>query len=220
MTINTQNSFFVFDLDDTLYSEEDYLRSGINHVLEIIKNKYKKNISNTLRKEVESEKRFIDYLIEKFGLSASVKQDLLNEYRMHDPDISLDNSILILLNKFSNSSKGIAILTDGRSISQRKKLLALGLAKYPAYISEEYNSSKPNAKRFIQIMEEFQADNYVYVGDNPTKDFIAANKLGWMTVGLTYQDKNIHAYDLKKLGKEYHPDEWIEEIKDLEDLFF
>jgi putative hydrolase of the HAD superfamily len=101
------------------------------------------------------------------------------------------------------------ILTDGRSITQRLKLHALGLSHLKAYISEEWASEKPDDRRFRQIMVDFQAASYVYVADNPRKDFVAPNLLDWLTVGLRASGKSIHSQDCEGLPSGYSPRKWI-----------
>jgi putative hydrolase of the HAD superfamily len=45
---------------------------------------------------------------------------------------------------------------------------------------------KPHPIGFEHIMEQLRgpADGYVYIGDNPRKDFIAPRSLGWRTVRI------------------------------------
>ena len=112
------------------------------------------------------------------------------------------------LKKQFPGAQGIVILTDGRSITQRLKIAALGLEKYPVYISEEWNSEKPCEKRFQAIMAEHPAQQYIYIGDNPQKDFLAPN-MGWLTVGLRGDKQNIHSQKIDGLVEDYLPAVWI-----------
>ena len=41
-------------------------------------------------------------------------------------------------------------------------------------------------------MNDNSGMNYVYIGDNPHKDFITPNKLGWTTICLLDRGQNIH----------------------------
>ncbi len=64
-------------------------------------------------------------------------------------------------------------------------------------------------------MRDMPAAEYVYVGDNPKKDFIAPNSLGWLTIGLRDDGRNIHKQDLSNLDPEQLPSLWIESLEEL-----
>ena len=112
-------------------------------------------------------------------------------------------------------SAGIAILTDGRSISQHMKLKALGLSRFPSYISEEFGEGKPSSMGFEIIMRDIPAPQYLYVADNPAKDFVAPNRLGWLTIGLKAGPHNVHPQKLEGLPLEYLPSSWISSLSEM-----
>ena len=66
-------------------------------------------------------------------------------------------------------------------------------------------------------MKKYPQSKYVYVGDNPVKDFLAPNKLGWMTVCLLDNGQNIHLQDFT-LSVEFLPQRKIKDITELIDL--
>ena len=143
----------------------------------------------------------------------SIKESLLWHYRLHSPNISLCDDVKKCINLLESKGILIAILTDGRSITQRQKLLALGLDKYRVFISEEYGGlTKPNIVRFQRIEKIIRAKKYIYLGDNPTKDFLAPNQLGWLTIGLCTKAEFIHQYDLNNIPETCKPHNWIENI--------
>ena len=80
------------------------------------------------------------------------------------------------------------------------------------YISEENESNKPEEKRFKQIMKDYVADNYVYIADNPVKDFIAPNDLGWRTIGVRDVGRNIHQQNIDNLSDKHQPDFWVDKV--------
>ena len=123
--------------------------------------------------------------------------ELLQIYRYHIPDIKIDKLSLDTLKLIKNKNIKTAIITDGRSITQRNKITALNINKYfdEIIISEEIKSEKPNLKGFKLIMDKFGVKNYCYIGDNLYKDFIAPNKLGWISFMIKDNGKNIHKYD-------------------------
>ena len=67
-------------------------------------------------------------------------------------------------------------------------------------------------------MRDMPANRYVYVGDNPVKDFVAPNELGWMTVGLKAGVRNIHTQVFEKNDCSYTPFAWIDALPDLFEL--
>lgn len=208
------NTVIVFDLDDTLYKEREYQRSGFLAVIEWAQSVYGKLNEKTLQRLCASSDANADFLSEVCNvlkLPLTVKDSLLWVYRLHDPKISLGDEVKELL-RHINARFHVGILTDGRSASQRLKVKALGLDDYPLYISEEYGEEKPSMLRFKKVMNDFPGMNYVYVGDNPAKDFIAPNCLGWKTIGVRDDGSNIHPQDVLCATPQMQPDLWIDKI--------
>ncbi len=198
-----------FDLDDTIYQEFDYQTSGIAFVSQQLQTLYGVDIKDRL---LEWRAKGCNDLWQKsaklLNLPESVAEQMLWMYRLHIPDIHLSIEVSDLLSILKPLVKKVVILTDGRSISQRQKLSALGLQDIPVYISEEYQSQKPSLNRFLAIMDDYKADTYVYIGDNPKKDFLAPNQLGWKSIGLV-NSSAIHAQHYDHLSIVYHPSIWI-----------
>lgn len=218
MQLKTDECFFVFDLDDTLYPESAYQASGIAAVCTHLREVYGKDISEKLTERRESKADVLAYACELVGLPPAAKETLLWIYRLHVPAIKLEPAIRSLVGELERNSRGVSILTDGRSATQRFKLKALGLERLPVYISEEWGASKPDLKRFKKIMLEHAAESYVYVGDNPQKDFVGPNSLGWVTIGVRGNATNIHSQDCSRLDLSFHPMVWLEEINRLSEI--
>ncbi|MGH8372791.1 MAG: HAD family hydrolase [Gammaproteobacteria bacterium] len=212
------NTFVVFDLDDTLYEESEYQSSGLFAVAKIINRAYGNDLKQKILEwKTAGVRDIFSEVCRELGLPASAKEGFIWTYRLHKPTIKLSINARETVNLIENGSAGIAILTDGRSISQRLKLSALGLLEYPLYISEEWGSEKPELDRFEEIQRRHPARTYVYVGDNPSKDFKAPNQLGWETIGLRGNDKNIHLQTVDGLPSAYHPKLWISKLEELRD---
>ncbi|MDB5794429.1 MAG: hypothetical protein JWR25_808 [Noviherbaspirillum sp.] len=204
------------DLDDTLYKEADYYRSGLRQVCAEVESLYGKSVVDDLaRLEKEGERDLFEAICRLMDVPVTVKESLLWIYRVHAPSISLGDSVRALLSDFEKRFAAVVILTDGRSVSQRQKLKALGLAHLPAYISEEYGAMKPDPLRFKQIMRDFPAERYIYVADNPLKDFIAPNVLGWATIGIKGDHRNIHSQACDGLSVDQVPQKWISSLNEL-----
>lgn len=205
----------VLDLDDTIYKEADYHASGLREVCNWVEALYGKSVADELgRLQQQGERDLLGCVCQLAGLPPMVKDSLLWIYRLHLPSIRLSESVCNLVQQLEAMCT-VAILTDGRSISQRQKLKALGLSHLPVYISEEYGSVKPEALRYELIMRDYPAQAYVYVADNPRKDFVAPNALNWKTIGLKGDERNIHSQDCDALPVQNLPHKWIDTLDDL-----
>ena len=211
------NTVVVFDLDDTLYAESDYRKSGIVYVKNFVGGLYGENTyqGSLALDDLIASDDFIGKIVDAYKLPSAIKDSLLWIYRTHKPSIKIRPDVQEVIVSLEMACKSLIILTDGRSVTQRLKIEALGLNRLPAYISEEFSSEKPSLDRFIMIKNEFGNGNYVYIGDNPKKDFLAPNSLGWKTIGLKGDIGNIHSQDLDALPKDYWPSIWIDSLSDL-----
>lgn len=206
------NTVIVLDLDDTLYPEIDYQTSGYLEVCRLLEEISGISLAQDLVSLRErNERDVLGALCELAGLPLTMKESLLWMYRLHLPKISLSASVTAFL-QILRERYQVAILTDGRSVTQRQKIKALGLMDIPAYISEEYASEKPALYRFDLIMKEMPAHRYAYVGDNPKKDFIAPNALGWLTFCLRDQGKNVHSQVVEGMDVKQMPNFWIDSL--------
>lgn len=185
--------FVAFDLDDTLYKERDFVDSAFQYIASSLAAEYGFNRDELLLALRNKDKNPFDSLMEhlaarKLSIKESVAE-LVDMYRYHRPRISLSPGILPLLEKLNAKNTGMAIITDGRSQTQRNKIQALGIERFfPAeniLISEETGFDKHFPENFQTVMKANPAENrFVYVGDNIAKDFFHPNHLGWTTVRI------------------------------------
>ena len=182
----------VLDLDDTLYSEISYLHSAYRFIAAKISAEPEVLSAHMLQQYYAGENVF-EQLVHGYGVD---KTTLLDWYRFHQPDISLYPAVLETLDSYKADYQ-YAVITDGRSKTQRNKLHALGLMPYlnSIVISEEIGSEKPSAANYEKVMWDLQCEHYIYVGDNLKKDFVSAKHLGWTTICLKDQGQNIHQQD-------------------------
>jgi putative hydrolase of the HAD superfamily len=201
----------VFDLDDTLYSERDYLRSGLLAITDALRRDHGVAIDLA----AIPEERPLDAIL-RCCPPGTVELDLLlSIYRAHTPAIRPRPGATALISDCRSRGESICILTDGRSSSQRAKLAALGLDYDQAFISEELGATKPSEVGFRAIEGAWPAETYVYVADNPTKDFIAPNKLGWLTFGLSPRSCAIHGWSDGDIPPGGHPHHWVTDLHEL-----
>lgn len=213
------NATVVFDLDDTLYPEADYVESGIHHVCKRLLDLCGKDVEALVRGELAGGRAdWLAVACEQARLPASAKESLLWMYRLHAPSIRLDPSCARVLGRIRERAKAVAVLTDGRAVTQRLKLTALGLQDWPAYISEDHGSEKPSPARFRLIEAKHPAAHYVYVGDNVKKDFLGCNPLGWISIGMRAGARNVHAQDIDGLPPAALPTHWVNNWSELLDF--
>jgi putative hydrolase of the HAD superfamily len=185
----------VFDLDDTLYDEVDYCLSGFARVapdIAALSNRHNpETVLAMLRKRFlagDREKLF-NVTLETLGVpyDGAVIERLVAAYRKHRPAIALPPDVRATLDQLKNHYT-LALLTDGYLPAQKLKVEALGVAGYFHSIvyTEELGRAfwKPSPRGFERLMDltNTPAERMAYVGDNETKDFIAPNALGMLTV--------------------------------------
>lgn len=205
-----KNKVLVLDLDDTLYPELDYLKSAYYTIADRLSADNNQLYELMLSKYYNSENVF-KFLADEYNVDI---QYLLDLYRLHIPNIKLYPNADKVLNYFLENNE-VAVVTDGRSKTQRNKLSALGLTHIltSIVISEEIQTEKPCRKNFEKVVSETTGNEYIYIGDNLNKDFITPKDMGWTTICLKDQGSNIHKQNFD-LPYEYQPDycfdSWLE----------
>lgn len=189
----------VFDLDDTLYSESDFLISGFRAVSKMLDEKNSHDLADDLLSRYQKKENAFEYASHKYNVSV---QELLHVYRTHFPEISLYKDSKEILTRLKSTGHILGLITDGRSITQRNKIKALGIDTWfnKVVISEEFGSEKPDPRNYKVFQDEFKlSDDFCYFGDNTRKDFVAPLQLGWKCFCRVNNGKNIHEQDLDKL---------------------
>ena len=208
----------VFDLDDTLYKEIDFLKSAYREISDSLCKEYcVEGLFEKMLHDYEIGKNAFQEVIDSYQLPIKLEA-LLEMYRNHFPDISLDGDTRYVLNSLKSNGFGLGIITDGRQTTQTNKMMALGLNYYindnHIVISEVCGHEKTDGFGFAQIENCFPDCDYYYVGDNPQKDFIAANERGWTTICLLDDGRNIHKQNFD-FPESYQPKYKIANIKEL-----
>ena len=203
----------VFDLDDTIYPELDFKKSAFKKIKQLIERLYDVN-ENDLESILFKKKGDVFSNIAKLVGVPSIKESLIWYYRLHSPSFNKKYEAVDFLKKLTAKGSKCIILTDGYSITQRLKLEALNLKSYECYISEEYNSKKPDALRYEIIQSKYPNKNYYYIADNPIKDFYAPNLLGWKTILIKNEWETVHSQSLQNETK-YNPKFTIKKINEI-----
>lgn len=183
----------VFDLDDTLYEEITFVKSGFRYVSYFLEKTFKVNAESIYQElilELELGRgKIFDNVLQRHSIySKNNVKSCISIYRKHFPEIKLYTDAIDCLNRFKNYP--IYIVTDGNKIVQQNKINALGLndkVKF-SFITHRYGikNAKPSPYCFIKIceIEKTYPENVIYIGDNPTKDFVGIKHLGFRTIQI------------------------------------
>lgn len=178
----------IFDLDDTLYSEKEYVRSGYRAVSDYLGGGYEDMLWNFFCAGQPA----IDELLRELGRETE-KTHCLNIYRSHQPNIHLYDGMAEMIEGLMKRRIRVGIITDGRPDGQRKKLDALGLDVDDVIITDELGGiqfRKPCDIAFRIMMTRWRLNpaDITYVGDNPAKDFQAPQQLGMRSLWFRNAD--------------------------------
>ena len=215
----------VFDVDDTLYDERDYVRSGFSHVATMcaMPDLPSSLLERWLLDAFEAGVRGHTFgqMLQAFPALAtrSTEEELVAAYRAHEPAIRLASDVAFTLDELKTRPIRLAILTDGPTSSQRSKVQALGLERWfePILLTEPLGPRyrKPGTAGFELIGQTLglAGSSLAYVADNPTKDFAGPRRLGWMTIRLRHPRQLRSA--LEPVDGDHAPDIEVADVSDL-----
>ena len=212
-----KNTHIVFDLDDTLYKEIDFVKSAYIYINKYVRSRFGIDFFSQIQECIDDGINFYDYIISKLHHKHNFSiEKYLELYRFHYPKLSLSADTTEFLNNISDRKIGFSIITDGRSISQNNKIKALGLSHLAQniIISEETGYEKPHVNNFKIIEKVYPDKKFLYIADNTSKDFLAPNTLKWDTVCLLDNGQNIHKQNFD-LQTKYLPKIKINHLKEL-----
>ena len=185
----------IFDLDDTLYDEINYVKSGFEEVSKFLNKNFSINkndsfdfMMNFLNKNGRG--RIFNSILKQYGIyNKKNLMSCISTYRKHKPKIYMSKDIINLLLKLGKKNP-LYLVTDGNKIVQKNKVDSLNIEYLfkKIFITHRYgiNNAKPSLYCFniIKKMENCNWSDIVYVGDNPKKDFVNLNKVGAKTVRI------------------------------------
>lgn len=209
----------IFDLDDTLFAERDFLHSAYREIARRLAGSHGLDYDTLVNLMLTADNAFDslrDYLADR-GLPESIDW-MLDVYRTHIPDITLDDAVKDSLLRLRAGGCRMRILTEGRPLTQGNKIEALGLNRimtHPAVIALPKQHGGPG-KSFAAAMDGICASRWVSIGDNPTKDFAEPLRMGWLTVAVADHGFNIHPQDFSTV----RPDLIIDSVAELPAIIF
>jgi putative hydrolase of the HAD superfamily len=186
----------VFDLDDTLYLERDYVLSGFRAVGCYLRQHHAWSVAWERhfvqacwqRFQTGNHDRIFDFVLPRCRPDASraTVEELVAAYRDHRPSIRLEPDADTLLCELETDR--LWIVTDGRWRGQQAKVTALDLGRRVRQIiltdrwGRPFWKPHPRAFRRIERLSSAHGRDCVYLADNPAKDFQTPRRLGWATL--------------------------------------
>jgi putative hydrolase of the HAD superfamily len=194
LKLNRQ-TVFVTDLDDTLCYEADFVYSGLKSAADIIPESLRSHSHFLMQEGFAFGMQPFDYLLSYYPELKPLKSAMLQSYREHLPELRFRNGAQQLLDQAKAKAAAVILITDGRSISQRNKLKALSIESVfdKIYISGETGHGKVEPDTYADLLRHFPDKKFVYVGDNPAKDFEQPLLHGWRCLGLLNDGRHIHS---------------------------
>jgi putative hydrolase of the HAD superfamily len=195
-------SCIAFDLDDTLFLERDYVRSGFTAVGEWVSSqfgltRFAERAWNLFQEGFR--RNIFDLALEETSLPASSEmiEKMVRVYRSHVPDIRLAPDAVCCLEALRGQVR-LALISDGPVESQRNKVRALALDAsidqiiLTAELGAEFVKPHPRSFQLVEKLSNTSGGRCLYVGDNPAKDFSAPLQLGWRSIRVRRPD-GLHA---------------------------
>ncbi len=182
-----------FDLDDTLYSEQSYIRGGFREVSAYMQKEHNINAKEFYTKLIQTKNltpsgKVFDIVLAKYKLSNQrLVEKLVEAYHSHSLRIRLYTGVRSIIKKLKKNY-ALALVTDGKQAVQFRKLVHLKIVDYfDAVIYTPdlgSNFKKPGELAFRRLLDTHTIlpQEALYIGNNPDCDFIGAKKLGMKTV--------------------------------------
>ncbi len=186
----------LFDLDDTLIAEEDFIKSGYRTVANLLSGRCglsREDLYEELLVLYKADtKHVFNRLLNAHGISYE-KEDILTlvgEYRSHFPEISFFEDVLPTLKALRESGVKLGVISDGYAVTQKNKIAALKAADLfdKIILTDTLGRDywKPDERSFFLMKEAFgfEFSEMIYVGDNPEKDFYIGKDYPILTIRI------------------------------------
>lgn len=210
----------VFDMDDTLYPEHEYVNSGFLAVDTHLRHQ---NINGFYEKAIQlfeqgNNGRIFNEALDMLEVPYEKEEilQLINVYRGHLPSIQLFEDAKMVINSLSEHYP-LALISDGYLVAQQNKVKALKLEEMFTEILLTDSLGRDNWKpshlpyETIEKRLNLNGNDLVYIGDNITKDFIAAKERGWLTIHI---EREQGVYKNIELNEYYNAHYKIKDLRD------
>jgi putative hydrolase of the HAD superfamily len=215
----------IFDLDDTLYYEKEYVLGAFKEVSHYLGNKYGKNKEKLYFRMEEildelGRGKIFNIVCEENCFKEDI-HNLVNLYRNSKPQLELYEDSKEFLTWARENRYRLGIITDGCSDVQWNKIKSLNIETLvdKIIVTDDLGREfwKPHKKSYLNMINYFniKENECMYIGDNPNKDFIGARKLGFKTARII-REKGDHIKTF--LDEEYEADFSIVNFLDLKEV--
>ncbi len=193
----------IFDLDDTLYPERAYAFSGFDAVSSAFTTRLNAGFDLAARMrrlfDTPDRSRVFNAVVHQCNAPHpdALVAEMIDVFRRHHPRITLHPDADAALTRLKPSHK-LGLITDGYAVTQHAKIDALELRPRvdAIIVTDDLGREfwKPHPRAFQEIADRLSVNprHCTYVADNPAKDFVAPNALGWHTV-LIHRPNAVHA---------------------------
>ena len=195
----------LFDLDDTLYIEGDFFRSGFSVVgseLEARRVGRGDEIAAMLAAIHFREAR--EGVFQKAAARIPFPEEwipqLVTVFRSHQPRIRLAPDVPPVLRSL-RTKYSVGCVTDGWAEVQRRKIAALGIMEFldALVVADELGRSfwKPNPAPIHRCCEMLGVSfpEVIFVGDNPERDMKGARNAGIRSIRVRRKDSYFYSID-------------------------
>ncbi|MDO8836721.1 MAG: HAD family hydrolase [Vicinamibacterales bacterium] len=210
----------IFDLDDTLYPERQFIRSGFHAVAAEVARRFavsqRAALASLLRALRQGTRGLaLQVLCADHQLPVALVPELVELIRTHVPVLTLPRSSANTLAAARARGWRVGVLTNGPPAQQARKVAALGLAGLVDALVYAHacgdRTGKPARGAFEAVLAELGAlpASSVFVGDDPWCDISGARLAGLRTILLCRTARCEH------LAPSCEPDVSVRDIGDV-----
>lgn len=182
----------IFDLDDTLYLQRDYYRSGFAAAARELHSRGAGSPESLLAAldaihDDEGKERVFDKAADRLGFPLEWVSTLVMIARAHRPSINLSEETTEVLRSL-RTHYALGCVTDGPARAQRRKLEALGIDRFVSavVVSDDFGRDfwKPHPRPLLSCARSLGAspDQCIYVGDSFERDVRGAHNAGMWAI--------------------------------------
>jgi HAD superfamily hydrolase (TIGR01549 family) len=188
-------SLFIFDLDNTIYNEEDYLLQAYKEIADRFAGLFPSLDSNKLfikMKEIydrQGREKLFDKFLVAFGIDGSYLPECLKILRTFNPErpLVIYEYSKHILKELQKREKEIFVLTNGNAEQQKNKISQIswdGLDKKINFVFAAEFEPKPSPAGVLYILKSAGTEKgrTIFIGDSDTDKNCAINS------GVIYLD--------------------------------
>jgi putative hydrolase of the HAD superfamily len=184
----------IFDLDETLYPRETFVRSGLAAVARHVEVSHgipaDAAYQLMLRARAQGQEgEELQALAGRYDLATRLTGELVDVFRRHRPSLWLSHGVSATLQRLRREGWHLAVLTNGLPSVQKGKVAALQLERmvdHVVYAEDVVPGGKPSAAAFQAALDRLRVTppQCVCVGDDPVCDIAGARAVGIRTIRL------------------------------------